>query len=49
VTEALTSVTAFNHTAEAVWPKQPRLYASAVCFPRKENTQWKSENKKVAR
>jgi hypothetical protein len=44
---ALTPTGTFNHTAEAMWPKQPRLYASAVFNPREENTPWKRENKKV--
>ena len=38
--EALTSAPVFNHTAEAVRPKQPKVYASAVSFPRKARTQW---------
>lgn len=44
--EALTSTPVFNHTAEAMWPKQPKLYASAVSIPREEKTRWKPENKK---
>jgi hypothetical protein len=45
--EASTSAPAFNHTAEAMRPKQPKVYASAVSFPRKVRTQWtnnKNEN-----
>jgi hypothetical protein len=44
--EALTPTPVFNHTAEAMWPKQPRLYASAVYNPREENTSWKQEKSK---
>jgi hypothetical protein len=44
--EALTSTPVFNHTAEAMRPKQPRLYASAVFNPREENTPWKREKLK---
>lgn len=44
--EALTSTPVFNHTAEAMGPKQPRLYASAVFNPREENTSWKREKSK---
>ena len=42
---ALTLTGTFNHTAEAMWPKQPRLYASAVSFPRMEKTQWTNNGK----
>jgi hypothetical protein len=44
---AQTPTGTFNHTAEAMWPKQPKVYASAVSFPRTEKTQWtnnKNEN-----
>ena len=44
--KASTSTGVFNRTAEAMRPKQPRLYASAVFTPRKEETPWKRENKK---
>ena len=40
--EALTSAPAFNHTAEAM-QSATELYASAVSFPRKEETQWKTK------
>lgn len=35
----------FNHTAEAMRPKQPKVYASAVSFPRKVRTQWTNNRK----
>lgn len=41
--EVCASAPAFNHTAEAMRSKQPRLYASAVSFPRMEKTQWTNE------
>lgn len=43
---ALTPTGTFNHTAEAMWPKQPELYCFRCVIPREENTSWKRENKK---
>jgi hypothetical protein len=37
----------FNHTVEAVWPKQPRLYASGCVFSKNGESQWMPESKKV--
>lgn len=36
-------VKAFNHTAEAEWPKQPKLYASR-CVSQIGAQQWTKEN-----
>lgn len=43
---ALTPTETFNHTVEAMWPKQPRLYASGCVFPIGE-TRWTPDSKKA--
>jgi hypothetical protein len=41
---ALTPTETFNHTVEAMWPKQPRLYASGCVFSKIGERLWTPES-----
>ena len=42
---ASTPTETFNHTVEAMWPKQSRLYASGCVFSKNGETLWTPESK----